>query len=113
MKHLGFIVPATLVAFLLGAVLSLGIVGGFAIGRWWGEWELFYLMDVPAGGVVMSPRTGANWIKLDNNTLRFTRIPDPRQARTVKLFPLEKKETKDEKPDVPAGPVPAPGKPGK
>lgn len=88
----------TFAAFMLVLGMSIGssLVIGFGIGRWWGEWELRYLMDIPQGGVVLSPRTGAYWIKLNNNAMRFVRLPDPREARTVRLFP-QKEEPKDEK----------------
>lgn len=91
------------ICFLLGSTLCSGLIVGFYTGRWWGEWEINYLMDIPAGGVVMSPRTGAQWIKVGGNALRFVRIPDPRAARIVPLFPQgakaqqPAKEEKDKK----------------
>jgi hypothetical protein len=79
-------VTVAAILLLVGAAMGATFMVGFQTGRWWGEWELHYFMDLPAGAVVMSPRTGANWIKIDNSALRFVRIPDPRQAVTARLF---------------------------
>ncbi len=95
---LATIAAATLWGMSMGACLSLG----FYSGRWWGEWELFYLMDLPQGGVTLSHRTNAYWHKMPNDTLRFVVIPDPRQARTTQVFPQKQKKGK-ERPNEKAG----------
>ena len=90
------LVSVAIVALLLGMTLATGLCGGFLAGRWWGEWELNYLMSIPQGGMVLSHRTGASWFKLDNNTMRFMRVPDPRQARIAQIFPKEKANDKED-----------------
>jgi hypothetical protein len=88
------IIAIALGILLVGMTAGSCLVVGFQAGRWWGEWEMNYLMDVPQGGIVLSHRTGAYWHKMDNNTMRFVRIPNPRQARATQMFPRRERNEK-------------------
>lgn len=64
----------------------LGLVGAVVLGRWWGERDLRVLLDMPQGGLYLSARHQAVFQKLQPQTVSWLRIPDPAQARLMRLF---------------------------
>lgn len=74
--------------FLVGLLLGAGLcyVVGVHVGFRLGMSDLHYLMEMPTGGIYMSSNTGAVWSKLSAQQIHFVRVPNPEQARLIRLF---------------------------
>ena len=82
-------------AILIGLAISIavgqvafkrGVAEGYKYGFQDGNWEIKYVMSLPAGGLYMSFETQAIWSGLPNQMVAFTRIPPPHVAQLMKNF---------------------------
>lgn len=71
------------------AALGLLLGGAYRLGAFMGAEDFDALLELPPGGVYLSTRTHTIVAASPDNPqwLHLTRVPTPKQARLVRLFP--------------------------